>query len=60
MDPAYGREPVGAPGCDVCDAWHAEREAARKTRERERVQRANAEITRHPDHSAGPGEEAFA
>ncbi|GAA0623509.1 hypothetical protein GCM10010394_62790 [Streptomyces crystallinus] len=54
--PEQGPEPVGAPGCDVCDAWHADREAARETRERTRFRRANAELTRHPDHLARPGE----
>ncbi|MFD9487878.1 hypothetical protein [Streptomyces sp. NPDC059991] len=59
MDPTYGPEPVGAPGCDCCDAWRADREVAREARERKRVQRADAEITRHPAHLAWPGEEAF-
>ncbi|MFI1100323.1 hypothetical protein [Streptomyces melanogenes] len=57
--PEYGSAPVGVPGCDACDAWHAEREAAGEARERKRVQRANTEITRHPDHLAWPGEEVF-
>ncbi|MBD0747346.1 hypothetical protein BG418_37610 [Streptomyces sp. CBMA152] len=57
MDPTYGLEPPGAEGCDHCDASRASREVAREGRQPQEVQRANAEITRHPDHESWPGKE---
>ncbi|WP_190094893.1 hypothetical protein [Streptomyces melanogenes] len=58
LDASYGLEPDGAPGCDLCEAWRAEREVAREDRENRRVRQANAELARHPDHQAWPGGEA--
>ncbi|MEV6549950.1 hypothetical protein AB0M57_14770 [Streptomyces sp. NPDC051597] len=59
LDPGYGLEPVGAPGCALCDAWMATREAAREDRAHEEIREANAEITRHPDHHTWPREQAL-
>ncbi|WHM37442.1 hypothetical protein [Streptomyces sp. BPTC-684] len=59
VDPGYGLEPVGAPGCDLCAAWLAEREVARQDREHRRVRQADAELGRHPGHQGWPGGEVF-
>ncbi|MFD9567064.1 hypothetical protein [Streptomyces sp. NPDC059994] len=57
LDESYGLEPEGALGCDLCDAWRAERDVAREDRERRRVRQANAELIRHPAHQGWPGGE---
>ncbi|WP_101392877.1 hypothetical protein [Streptomyces sp. TLI_146] len=59
-DAAYGLEPEGPPGCDLCDAWRTEREVAREGRAQRRVRQANTEIIRHPAHRTWPGGEVVA
>lgn len=59
LDPTYGLEPVGAPGCALCDAWMAAREAAREDRDGYELREANAEISRRLDHHTWPGEKTL-
>ncbi|OAR22797.1 hypothetical protein A8W25_24810 [Streptomyces sp. ERV7] len=58
LDASYGLEPEGAAGCDLCDAWRAERAVAREDRTHRRVRQTNAEIICHPHHRTWPGGEA--